>query len=61
MIEALEAKIEETNKCLFDPACYDEKGLVELSQTLKEDESRLEEMVEKYLLLEEKVQGLENS
>ncbi len=61
MIEALEAKIEETNKCLFDPDCYDEKGLVELSLALKEDEAKLEEMVEEYLLLEEKVQGMENS
>ena len=58
MIEELEGKIEETNKCLFDPACYDEQGLVKLSEALKLDEAKLEEMVEAYLLLEEKIEQI---
>jgi ATP-binding cassette subfamily F protein uup len=58
MIEQLEVKIEETKTCLYDPACYEEKGLVALSEALKEDETRLEEMVEAYLLLEEKLEQI---
>ncbi len=56
MIEELEAKIEEMNRCLYDPNCYEEQGLVALSEALQQAEARLEEMVEEYLLLEEKVE-----
>ncbi len=58
MIEELEAKIEEMNRCLYDPNCYEEQGLVALSEALQQAEARLEEMVEEYLLLEEKVESI---
>ncbi len=59
MIEALEEKIEEINTCLYDPACYEEKGLVALSEELRQSEEKLEEMVEEYFALEEKVEEIE--
>ncbi len=61
MIEEMEEKIEGLNKCLYDPSCYEDKGLVALSAELKESEEKLEEMVEEYFALEEKVEAIENS
>ena len=49
LIEALEAKIEELNACLYDPACYEEKGLVNVADELKKVEAEYEEMSERYL------------
>ena len=49
LIEALEAKIEEINACLYDPACYEEKGLVNVADELKKVEAEYEEMSERYL------------
>jgi len=60
-IEKMEEKIEVLNKCLYDPACYEDKGLVVLSEELKHCEEKLEEMVEEYLFLEEKVEEINNS
>ena len=49
LIEALEAKIEEINACLYDPSCYEEKGLVNVADELKKVEAEYEEMSERYL------------
>ena len=49
LIEALEAKIEEINTCLYDPNCYEEKGLVHVADELKKVEAEYEEMSERYL------------
>ena len=49
LIEALETKIEELNTCLYDPACYEEKGLVNVADELKKVEAEYEEMSERYL------------
>jgi len=49
LIEALEAKIEEINACLYDPTCYEEKGLVNVADELKKVEAEYEEMSERYL------------
>jgi len=59
MIESLESKIEQLKECLYDPSCYEDKGLVALSEELKVEQVRLEEMVEEYLILEEKVEMIE--
>jgi ATP-binding cassette subfamily F protein uup len=59
MIESLESKIEQLKECLYDPSCYEDKGLVALSEELKTEQVRLEEMVEEYLILEEKVEMIE--
>jgi len=61
MIEELEEKIAALNDCIYKPACYEEKGLVALSQELQESEEKLEELVEAYFALEEKVEMIENS
>ncbi|MBU1669378.1 ABC-F family ATP-binding cassette domain-containing protein [bacterium] len=49
LIEELEAKIEEINTCLYDPKCYEEKGLVNVADELKRVEAEYEEMSERYL------------
>ena len=57
-IEALEKKIEELNKCLSDPGCYQEQGLQTLHEALQQSEAEYEELVEQYLEIEEKIESL---
>jgi len=49
LIEALEAKIDEINACLYDAECYEKKGLINVTDELKKVESEYEEMSERYL------------
>ena len=49
IIEALEEKIASINQCLYDPICYEEKGLTTLTQELSELEIIYEEKTERYL------------
>jgi len=49
LIEELETKIEQINDCLYDPTCYEEKGLVNVADELKKVEAQYEEMSERYL------------
>jgi len=48
-IEALEEKIEVLNACLHDPECYQEKGLVALSDELSKLKTLYEEKSDRYL------------
>jgi len=48
-IEILEEKIASINKCLYDPKCYEEKGLTILTEKLKELETIYEEKTDRYL------------
>lgn len=48
-IEDLEVKIAEMNACLYNPACYEEKGLSQLSEELSKVEILYEEKTERYL------------
>ena len=48
-IEALELKIAEINTCLYDPKCYEEKGLTILSEELASFEAEYEEKTDRYL------------
>ena len=48
-IEKLEKKIEEINSCLYDPKCYEEKGLTTLSEELVKLEKIYEDKTEEYL------------
>jgi ATP-binding cassette subfamily F protein uup len=48
-IEILEAKIAEINSCLYDPKCYEEKGLTALSEELQKLENEYEEKTDAYL------------
>ena len=48
-IEKLETKISEVNACLYDPKCYEEKGLTALGEELSKLEVEYEEKTERYL------------
>jgi ATP-binding cassette subfamily F protein uup len=61
MIEKLENEIEEMKKCLYNPECYQQIGIVELSTKLEEKEKELEPLIERYLEIEEKVEMIENA
>jgi ATP-binding cassette subfamily F protein uup len=56
-IEELEEKIEEINDCLTKPECYGQKGIVVVSEELKEVEEIYEKKVERFLELEELVES----
>jgi ATP-binding cassette subfamily F protein uup len=56
-IEDLEKQIEALNECLSNPECYQEKGLVAVSQELDALNQLYEEKVEQYLELEELVES----
>jgi len=49
LIEELEAKIDEINACLYDAKCYEEKGLINVTDELKRVEAEYEAMSERYL------------
>ena len=55
-IEILESEIEEINRCLQDPECYQKIGLSKLSDKLNLQESQLDSLVDRFLELEEKVE-----
>ncbi|WP_419769545.1 MAG: ribosomal protection-like ABC-F family protein [Candidatus Marinarcus sp.] len=52
-IEALEAKIDEINACLSNPECYEQRGIVAVSQELDQTKTLYEQSVERFLELEE--------
>ena len=52
-IEILEDDIEKLNNCLMDPECYQQKGLVAISEELDEKNRVYEIKVERFLELEE--------
>ena len=49
LIEALEAKLDEINACLYDAQCYEAKGLINVTDELKKVEAEYEVMSERYL------------
>ncbi len=59
LIDELESSIAELEECLANPECYNEKGLVNLSEELEEIKKIYDEKVDKYLELEEKKELLE--
>ena len=61
LIEELEITIAEIEECLANPECYQERGLVSLSEELEEIKKIYEEKVERYLELEEKKEELEGN
>jgi ATP-binding cassette subfamily F protein uup len=60
-IDELETKVAELNECLADPKCYEEKGIVKTSEELEKIKNELEEKIERYLELEEKVESFANN
>ncbi len=57
IIENYEIKIEELNVCLSNPKCYEQRGIVAVSQELQELKSEYEEKVERFLELEELIES----
>lgn len=56
-IEEYEIEIEEINKCLSNPKCYEEKGIVAVSKELEKVEQEYELKVERFLELEELIES----
>ena len=57
-IEELEEKISKINECLANPECYKEKGINTLADELASLEKEHNELMEKYIELEEKREAL---
>ncbi len=53
-IDELELQMEEKNKCLADPKCYEEIGITALAKELQEMEEIYEQKVEELLTIQEK-------
>ena len=58
-IEALETRMEELNRCLYDPECYQEKGLSVITEELALLEETYEEKSDRYLEVLEIFEDLE--
>ncbi|MBE0491942.1 MAG: ABC-F family ATP-binding cassette domain-containing protein [Sulfurospirillum sp.] len=58
-IQKLEDEIAKIKKCLYNPDCYEEFGIVELSKKLESKEKELEPLIERYLQIEEKIELLQ--
>ncbi|MGB5791459.1 ribosomal protection-like ABC-F family protein [Poseidonibacter sp.] len=56
-IEKIEEEIEQINECLMNPKCYEEKGIVAVSEELKKVEEIYEQKVERFLELEELIES----
>jgi len=59
-IEELEEKVIELSDCLSTPSCYEEKGIIKVSEELDKIKEKLDNKIERYLELEEKVESFEN-
>ncbi len=60
-IDTLEQEIRSLKQCLENPECYQQKGLIALSQELEEKENALEPLIELLLSIEEKVESIQKS
>jgi ATP-binding cassette subfamily F protein uup len=58
-IDALEKEIDDINKCLADPKCYEKKGISVLAQDLEKTKALYEEKVEELLTIQEKEEEIE--
>lgn len=56
-LENLELKLEEINSCLMDPKCYEQKGIVAMSNELDATKELYENKVERFLELEELIES----
>jgi ATP-binding cassette subfamily F protein uup len=59
-IDELEAKIEEKNSCLENPACYEKIGITALARELEELKNLYEEKVDEHLAIQEKEEAILN-
>lgn len=56
-LEDLELRLEEINACLMNPKCYEQKGIVAMSQELDATKKIYEIKVERFLELEELIES----
>ena len=56
-IEDLEKKLDEINRCLMDPKCYAQTGIVAMSKELEDTKNIYDEKVERFLELEELIES----
>ncbi len=56
-LEDLELKLDEINACLMNPKCYEQKGIVAMSQELDATKEIYEQKVERFLELEELIES----
>ncbi len=56
-IEDLELKLDEINACLMNPKCYEQKGIVAMSNELEKTRVIYEQKVERFLELEELIES----
>jgi len=56
-IEELEKIIKELNNCLANPKCYEEKGVISLSNELEKSKEIYEQKVDRFLEFEEIIEG----
>ncbi|MCK4442170.1 MAG: ATP-binding cassette domain-containing protein, partial [Sulfurovaceae bacterium] len=59
IIEELEEKIAQINQCLYDPKCYEERGLLVVADELKRLEKEYDEVSDRYLEVLELQENLE--
>jgi len=57
-IEKLESKVKELEECMYDPKCYGDRGLVDISDEYEELKKVLEAKIEEYFTLEEKLESI---
>jgi len=60
VIDELEEKIAQINECLYDPKCYEERGLVVVADELKKLEKEYDEVSDRYLEVLELEEELES-
>jgi len=60
VIDELEEKIAKINECLYDPKCYEERGLVVVADELKKLEKEYDEVSDRYLEVLELEEELES-
>lgn len=60
-IDELEAKIDEKNSCLANPACYEKIGITQLARELEELKNLYEEKVEELLAIQEKEEEINSN
>ena len=58
-IDTLEKQIDEINKCLANPKCYEKKGITVLADELEKTKVLYEEKVEELLTIQEKEEEIE--
>lgn len=56
-LEDLELKLDEINACLMNPKCYEQKGIVAMSQELEKTKEIYDQKVERFLELEELIES----